>query len=115
MEEWINDYYNEIIKFFKIRKKLPLVLIENVNYFGRCRSVKYLIRRVDTIKHEMTEFETGWQQMEIQLEKEFVKTCYEHQEDHLFPYAIRTLIHELIHQKGYILHTKKFKRMQRRI
>ena len=115
MEDWINNYYDRIAKFFKIRKKLPLVLIENVNYLGRCRSVKYLIRETDTKKHTVREFKTGWQLLEIQLESDFVKACYEHQRDHLFPFVVRTLIHELVHQRGYILHTKKFKRAERRM
>ena len=115
MEEWINNYYDNIITFFKIKKKLPLVLVEDSQHFGKCRSVKYTIGKVDTINHTYKIFETGWQNIEIQLSKEWVGISYQNQKEYLFPFVIRTLIHELVHQKGYILHSKKFKRMERRM
>ena len=102
MEEWINNYYDNITNFFKIKKKLPLVLVEDFEHFGKCRSVKYTMGKVDTIRHTYKIFETGWKNIEIQLSKQWVEVCYQNQREYLFPFVIRNLIHEFVHQKGYI-------------
>lgn len=112
-ELWINEIYRELIELLKIKKPLPLELFNGGSLYGYVASKSYIIEIADynskTKKKRI--IETKFKPYAIRIDRNLVEVSHEYQNNHLLPFAIRTLLHEIIHvESGKIKHSKKFYR-----
>jgi len=113
VENWINEIYKDIIKLLKIKKTLPLELFDSDKLYGYVASKSYIIKKIDcndkTKKSKITQ--TRFKPYAIRIARDWVEVCHEHQNNHLLPLVVRTLIHEIVHwRSGKVRHSKKFYR-----
>ena len=113
MEDWINEIYDELNILFKIKNPIPLELIESDNLYGYVASKRYIIEQTNTLNKRVKNkiITTKYCPYAIRLAGDWVEVSYNKMRDHLLPFAVRTLIHEIVHYKiGKSYHSKSFYR-----